>query len=325
MFVLDKSLTKPAVPLGERLRRGAGCLAHAPAHRMDASGPARDCTRPTSSTGRRHDRRCRASGSCSRTSERPMSEQARDRRTSARPMSSELTLQLPTAARSRSPSTSRTSAAIDLACGPASRNYTNTPEQYDEVGELFPDGRHTLVESDRHGVNKQVEDRHLPPGRSMASNRAERMTFFDASRRLPRLQPGREPGRPPRAVQLGIHGWRRARAAAWCSSTSSPGRRRWGGDPSSPAQLGMMPPMMPRPAPPRRPPGPGLLARASPARRRRPPSSWRAACGSSCGGAEARGLRAHSAAPGHASPPRSSRSTAGRSPPCRNSSPRATR
>ncbi len=40
-------------------------------------------------------------------------------------------------------------ALLDIATGEV-RNLTNAPEQYDEPEGIFPDGRHTLVECDRH-------------------------------------------------------------------------------------------------------------------------------------------------------------------------------
>jgi len=43
---------------------------------------------------------------------------------------------------------------LDLASGQVT-NYTKTPEQYDEAESAFPDGRRTMVESDRHGVNRK--------------------------------------------------------------------------------------------------------------------------------------------------------------------------
>ena len=94
---------------------------------------------------------------------------------------------------------------VDLASGRVS-NYTRTPEHYDEVEGVFPDGRHTTVESDRHGVNRKwkIDIYRLALD---GSNRAERMTFFDA---LGGPYHGSNPvvsrdGRSV-AVQLGIHG-----------------------------------------------------------------------------------------------------------------------
>lgn len=41
---------------------------------------------------------------------------------------------------------------IDRATGRIT-SYTRTREQYDEAESMFPDGRHILVESDRHGAS----------------------------------------------------------------------------------------------------------------------------------------------------------------------------
>jgi Tol biopolymer transport system component len=94
---------------------------------------------------------------------------------------------------------------LDLATGQV-KNYTSTPEQYDEVEGIFPDGRHTLVESDRHGVNKRwkIDIYRLALD---GGNRAERMTRFDAT---PGGYHGSNPVVSPDGrrvvVQLGIHG-----------------------------------------------------------------------------------------------------------------------
>ena len=94
---------------------------------------------------------------------------------------------------------------IDLASGRI-RNYTGTPEQYDEPENVFPDGRHTLVESDRHGVNRKwkIDIYRLALD---GSNRADRMTFFDASGGpYHGSNPVVSPDGRFAAVQLGIHG-----------------------------------------------------------------------------------------------------------------------
>jgi hypothetical protein len=94
---------------------------------------------------------------------------------------------------------------IDLPSGRVT-NYTNTPAQYDEPEGVFPDGRHTLVESDRHGVNRKwkIDIYRLALD---GSNRADRITLFD-SRGGP--YHGSNPVVSPDgrfvAVQLGIHG-----------------------------------------------------------------------------------------------------------------------
>jgi hypothetical protein len=94
---------------------------------------------------------------------------------------------------------------VDLASGRIT-NYTRTPEVYDEPENIFPDGRHLLVESDRHGVNRKwkIDIYRLALD---GSNRAERMTFFDT---LGGPYHGSNPVVSPDgqrvAVQLGIHG-----------------------------------------------------------------------------------------------------------------------
>jgi hypothetical protein len=94
---------------------------------------------------------------------------------------------------------------IDLASGQI-RNHTRTPEQYDEPENVFPDGRHILVESDRHGVNRKwkIDIYRLALA---GSNRADRMTFFDASGGpYHGSNPVVSPDGRRVAVQLGIHG-----------------------------------------------------------------------------------------------------------------------
>ncbi len=94
---------------------------------------------------------------------------------------------------------------LDLPSGRVT-NYTRTPEQYDEVEGIFPDGRFTLVESDRHGVNKKwkIDIYKLALD---GSNRADRMTNFDDT---PGGYHGSNPVVSPDGrlvvVQLGIHG-----------------------------------------------------------------------------------------------------------------------
>jgi hypothetical protein len=95
---------------------------------------------------------------------------------------------------------------IDLAGGRIT-NYTKTPEQYDEPEQVLPDGRHMFVESDRHGVNKRwkIDIYRLALD---GSNRAERITHFDATDAA--YYHGSNPVVSPdgrlAAVQLGIHG-----------------------------------------------------------------------------------------------------------------------
>jgi hypothetical protein len=86
------------------------------------------------------------------------------------------------------------------------RNYTNTPGQYDEPEHVFPDGRHTMVESDRHGVNRKwkIDVYRLALD---GSNRADRVTSFDASGGpYHGSNPVVSPDGRFAVVQLGIHG-----------------------------------------------------------------------------------------------------------------------
>ena len=94
---------------------------------------------------------------------------------------------------------------IDLASGRIA-NYTRTPEQYDEPEQVFPDGRHMMVESDRHGVNRKwkIDIYRLALD---GTNEAERVTFFDSSGGpFHGSNPVVSPDGRWAAVQLGIHG-----------------------------------------------------------------------------------------------------------------------
>lgn len=57
-------------------------------------------------------------------------------------------------------------------------NYSNAPKQYDEPEGIFPDGRHTLVECDRHG-GKGSGHIDLYKLALDGSGRTERLTFFN--------------------------------------------------------------------------------------------------------------------------------------------------
>ncbi len=94
---------------------------------------------------------------------------------------------------------------IDLASGRIA-NYTRTPEQYDEPEQVFPDGRHMMVESDRHGVNRKwkIDIYRLALD---GTNESERVTFFDSSGGpFHGSNPVVSPDGRWAAVQLGIHG-----------------------------------------------------------------------------------------------------------------------
>jgi hypothetical protein len=57
-------------------------------------------------------------------------------------------------------------------------NYSNAPNQYDEPEGIFPDGRHTLVECDRH-CGKGPGNIDLYKLALDGSGRSERLTFFN--------------------------------------------------------------------------------------------------------------------------------------------------
>jgi hypothetical protein len=85
-------------------------------------------------------------------------------------------------------------------------NYTKTPEQYDEAEGVFPGGRYAMVESDRHGVNRQwkIDVYRLALD---GSNRADRMTFFQSGDTpYHGSNPVVSPDGRWAVVQLGIHG-----------------------------------------------------------------------------------------------------------------------
>jgi len=94
---------------------------------------------------------------------------------------------------------------VDLATGTVT-NYTRTPEQYDEAEAVFPDGRYAMVESDRHGTNRKwkIDVYRLALD---GSNRAERMTFFQSGDTpYHGSNPVVSPDGRRAVVQLGIHG-----------------------------------------------------------------------------------------------------------------------
>ena len=57
-------------------------------------------------------------------------------------------------------------------------NYSNAPNQYDEPEGIFPDGKHTLVECDRHS-RKGSGYIDLYKLALDGSGRTERLTFFN--------------------------------------------------------------------------------------------------------------------------------------------------
>jgi hypothetical protein len=200
MFVLDRSLTKPAVPLGEYIDEGPAVsrarlhIAWTPPGQRDiyeADITYRDGT-PSLATKRL----------ALSYAGRPMSERLEPQDFRG-PDERELTFSCYSGTLEE-PFYFSDVCGLDLQSGKVT-NYTNTPQQYDEVEGIFPDGRSTLVESDRHGVNKQwkIDIYRVPLD---GSNRGERMTNFDDT---PGGYHGSNPVVSPDGrwvvVQLGIH------------------------------------------------------------------------------------------------------------------------
>jgi Tol biopolymer transport system component len=65
---------------------------------------------------------------------------------------------------------------VELATGKVV-NYSNAPDQYDEPEGIFPDGKHTLVECDRHN-RKGTGHIDLYKLALDGSGRTERLTYF---------------------------------------------------------------------------------------------------------------------------------------------------
>jgi hypothetical protein len=95
---------------------------------------------------------------------------------------------------------------LDLATG-AVTDYTKTPNGYDEAEGIFPDGRHTIVESDRHTEKKRGWQIDLYRLALDGSNRADRLTHFnDKGSRYHGSNGDVSPDGRYVALQLGIHG-----------------------------------------------------------------------------------------------------------------------
>jgi Tol biopolymer transport system component len=200
MFVLDRSLTKPAVPLGEFIDEGPAVsrtrlhVAWTPPGQRDiyeADIVYRDGV--PSLAGKRL---------ALSYAGRPMSERLEPQDFRA-PDERELIFSCYSGTIDE-PFYFSDVCGLDLPTGKVT-NYTNTPEQYDEVEGIFPDGRSTLVESDRHGVNRKwkIDIYRVPLD---GSNRGQRMTNFDDT---PGGYHGSNPVVSPDGrwvvVQLGIH------------------------------------------------------------------------------------------------------------------------
>jgi Tol biopolymer transport system component len=201
MFVLDRSLTKPPVALGERIDEGPAVsrtrlhIAWTPPGQRDIYEA--DIVYADGKPSLANKRLVLSYGG------RPMSERLEPQDFRA-PGERELLFSCYSGTLEE-PFYFSDVCGVDLASGRVT-NYSNTPQQYDEVEGIFPDGRHTLVESDRHGVNKQwkIDIYRLPlDGR----NTADRITHFDG---IPGGYHGSNPvvsddGRQI-VIQVGIHG-----------------------------------------------------------------------------------------------------------------------
>jgi hypothetical protein len=95
---------------------------------------------------------------------------------------------------------------LDLETG-AITDYTKTPGGYDEAEGIFPGGRHTIVESDRHTEKKRGWQIDLYRLALDGSNRAERLTHFnDIGSRYHGSNGDVSPDGRYVVLQLGIHG-----------------------------------------------------------------------------------------------------------------------
>lgn len=201
MFVLDRSLAKPAVPLGERLDEGPAVsrtrmhIAWTPPGQRDiheADLVYRDGA-PTLANKRL----------ALSYAGRPMSERLEPQ--DFRPPDERELIFSCYSGTLEEPFYFSEVCGLDLSSGRVA-NYTRTPEQYDEPEGIFPDGRHTLVESDRHGENRKwkIDIYRLALD---GTNRADRLTHFDG---IPGGYHGSNPVVSPDGrqvvVQVGIHG-----------------------------------------------------------------------------------------------------------------------
>jgi hypothetical protein len=95
---------------------------------------------------------------------------------------------------------------LDLATG-AITDYTKTPGGYDEAEGIFPGGRYTIVESDRHTEKKRGWQIDLYRLALDGSNKADRLTHFnDLGSRYHGSNGDVSPDGRYVALQLGVHG-----------------------------------------------------------------------------------------------------------------------
>lgn len=96
---------------------------------------------------------------------------------------------------------------LDLQTG-AVVDYTRDPGGYNEAEGIFPDGRHTLVESDRHTDKKKAWQIDLYRLALDGSGRLDRLTHFnDIAERYHGSNGDVSPDGRYVALQLGIHGF----------------------------------------------------------------------------------------------------------------------
>jgi hypothetical protein len=201
MFVLDRSLTGPPVPLGERIDEGPAVSRRRP-HIAWATPGQRDMYEAdiVYEQGRPHlaNRKLVLSYAT-----RPANERLEPQ--DFRPPDERELMYSCYSGTLEEPFYFSDVCGIHLATGRIT-NYTNSPEQYDEAEAIFPSGQHIMVESDRHGVNRQwkIDVYRLALD---GSNRADRITFFQSGNTpYHGSNPVVSPDGRWAAVQLGIHG-----------------------------------------------------------------------------------------------------------------------
>ena len=201
MFVLDRSLTAPPVPLGERIDEGPAVSRRRPHVAWTAPGQREmyeadivyEQGRPKLA-----DRRLVLSYATRPATERLETQDFRP------PDERELMFSCYSGTL-QEPFYFSDVCGIDLTTGRIT-NYTNSPGQYDEAEAIFPSGQHIMLESDRHGLNRQwkIDVYRLTLD---GSNRADRLTFFQSGDTpYHGSNPVVSPDGRWAAVQLGIHG-----------------------------------------------------------------------------------------------------------------------
>lgn len=201
MFVLDGSLTKPPVPLGERIDEGPAVSRRRPHVAWTAPGQREMYEADIvyeAGVPRLTNRRLILS-----YADRPATERLETQ--DFRPPNERELLFSCYRGTVEEPFYFSDVCGVDLGTGRVT-NYTKTPEQYDEAEAVFPDGRFMMVESDRHGTNRQwkIDVYRLALD---GSNRAERLTYFQSGKTpYHGSNPVVSPDGKWAVVQLGIHG-----------------------------------------------------------------------------------------------------------------------